>query len=108
MTSQALNPNIALLLGVHNQVPCGSSSDYLLLNAWQLIALRYYMYRRSKWHYFLLDFCYFANVSSLIYFTNDEIAVIFYLSTFNARQLFPFQTFFCFHVRTHTTLVDLD
>jgi hypothetical protein len=26
-----------------------------------LLGLRFYLYRQSKWHYFMLDFCYFAN-----------------------------------------------
>jgi hypothetical protein len=32
-----------------------------------LIALRYYFYRKLKWHYFLFDFCYFAQVVLLAY-----------------------------------------
>jgi len=32
-----------------------------------LLALRYYFYHKSKWHYFLLDFCYFANTLFLLY-----------------------------------------
>jgi len=32
-----------------------------------LIGLRYYFYHKNKWHYFLLDFCYFANLTFLFY-----------------------------------------
>jgi len=32
-----------------------------------LIGLRYYFYHQAKWHYFLLDFCYFANILFLLY-----------------------------------------
>jgi len=32
-----------------------------------LMGLRYYVYHQSKWHYFLLDFCYFANLGLLLF-----------------------------------------
>jgi Protein of unknown function (DUF2838) len=34
---------------------------YYTVKAPLLIALRYFSYRRSSWHWFLLDFCYYAN-----------------------------------------------
>lgn len=32
-----------------------------------LIVIRYFQYSKRKWQYFLLDFCYFANVALIIY-----------------------------------------
>eukprot|EP01114_Cavostelium_apophysatum_P022068 TRINITY_DN7864_c0_g1_i1.p1 TRINITY_DN7864_c0_g1~~TRINITY_DN7864_c0_g1_i1.p1 ORF type:complete len:369 (-),score=46.05 TRINITY_DN7864_c0_g1_i1:59-1165(-) len=32
-----------------------------------LLLLRFYLYRQTKWHYFMLDFCYFANALFMIY-----------------------------------------
>eukprot|EP01118_Nematostelium_gracile_P007413 TRINITY_DN2414_c0_g1_i1.p1 TRINITY_DN2414_c0_g1~~TRINITY_DN2414_c0_g1_i1.p1 ORF type:complete len:387 (+),score=65.90 TRINITY_DN2414_c0_g1_i1:56-1216(+) len=32
-----------------------------------LLGLRYYLYKKNKWHYFLLDFCYFANFLMLVF-----------------------------------------
>lgn len=39
-----------------------------------LIGIRYFFYRGRKWHLFLLDFCYFANLLLLAYlwFFNDS------------------------------------
>lgn len=32
-----------------------------------LMAIRWGWYRAKKWHYYLLDFCYFANLSLLVH-----------------------------------------
>mmetsp|Transcript_45767 Transcript_45767/g.112195 ORF Transcript_45767/g.112195 Transcript_45767/m.112195 type:complete len:439 (+) Transcript_45767:199-1515(+) len=32
-----------------------------------LLLLRWYIYRRNKWHYFLFDFCYLVNVLTLVF-----------------------------------------
>mmetsp|Transcript_19835 Transcript_19835/g.50711 ORF Transcript_19835/g.50711 Transcript_19835/m.50711 type:complete len:347 (-) Transcript_19835:291-1331(-) len=32
-----------------------------------LMPIRFWMYRRVKWHYFMLDFCYFANLALLLF-----------------------------------------
>jgi len=32
-----------------------------------MLGLRYYLYKKNKWHYFMLDFCYFANLLFMLY-----------------------------------------
>jgi len=51
-----------------------------------LLLLRYYTYRKSKYHYFLLDFCYFVNfllIFYLLYYPNAALLfkIVYTLST---------------------------
>jgi hypothetical protein len=40
-----------------------------LVNAIVLISIRWYVFRQDKQHYFLYDFCYWANLYSIVYVT---------------------------------------
>jgi len=46
-----------------------------------LLGIRFYIYHHSKWHYFMLDFCYYANALffSYLWFFNDS-CTLFQLS----------------------------
>ena len=65
-----LRDKVAFLLGVFHicssayWLGCSPSTFYQLYTgkAIFLFALRFYLYRKEKMHYFLLDFCYYANV----------------------------------------------
>lgn len=65
-----LRDKFAFLLGVFHicssayWLGCSPSTFYQLYTgkAIFLFALRFYLYRKEKMHYFLLDFCYYANV----------------------------------------------
>eukprot|EP00871_Galdieria_phlegrea_P001300 jgi/Galph1/2170/GphlegSOOS_G858.1 len=64
----------AFIIGIINMIV----TEYFLLQApqrlWQyylvligpLLVLRYWLYRRAKFHYFMYDFCYFAQILLLI------------------------------------------
>lgn len=58
---------------------------YYTVKAPILIGSRFFMYKRHKWHLFLLDFCYFGNTMLLIYmwvapFSAEFFSVVFALS----------------------------
>ena len=48
-----------------------------------LVAIRFYNYRSKGWHYYLFDFCYFANTLILLYLTifpkNDILFKVFFV-----------------------------
>mmetsp|Transcript_6786 Transcript_6786/g.10919 ORF Transcript_6786/g.10919 Transcript_6786/m.10919 type:complete len:407 (-) Transcript_6786:189-1409(-) len=43
-----------------------------------LIIIRYVQYKRRKWHYFLLDFCYWANLGCVIYILGLPSSGVFF------------------------------
>jgi len=70
-----LHDKIAFTLGVMNAcLTCFAVGKFPLQFYWVytlklpfLMALRYHYYHKSKWHYFLLDFCYFVNALFFLY-----------------------------------------
>jgi len=75
---------VAFVLGVLNMVV----TEYFLLKApqslWKyyllligpLMILRYWLYRRAKFHYFMYDFCYFAQILlilSLLFYPSSQV-----------------------------------
>lgn len=48
-----------------------------------LVAYRFYNYRQKGWHYYLFDFCYFANILIMIFLNfspkNDILFKVFFV-----------------------------
>ncbi|GBG25612.1 Membrane transporter, putative [Hondaea fermentalgiana] len=55
-----------------------------------LLVIRYFQYKRRKWHYFLLDFCYWANLGCVLYMLAMPDSAIFFGLIFSiANSILP-------------------
>ena len=69
---------LSYLLGRH---PC-YFSYYYIVSVIILVPMRFVNYRIQKYHYFLLDFCYYANLLAVVYLYFYPSSQIFYNISF--------------------------